>query len=296
MPILLALVGATGIGKSQLSLEIAERLHAQIIGVDSRQVYKDFAIGTAQPSEQDKARVPHHFVNFLNPSLAYSAGDFCAGVKRLLLANPTQNYIMVGGTGLYLQALTLGLPQIPKIDSQIREHLEAEVSKSGSDNLYKMALSLDPEAMQNVDANNMHRVVRILEVWQGTGRRLSEWQKERVGGIGEIPVYWLNRSRENLYARIDARVDQMMTDGWMDEVRGLAQKVPENAPAWQSLGYRELLHAQNEREIEGVLDLVKRKTRNYAKRQLTWFRWQVKSTVIDLDSNPNPASMILNKV
>lgn len=283
MPILLALVGATGIGKSRLSLEIAERHNAQIIGVDSRQVYRGFAIGTAQPSPQDLAKVPHHMVNFLDPAQVYSAGNFCADVKNILKSNPDQNYLLVGGTGLYLQSLMLGLPQIPKIDSLIRESLEAEVAKSGTDSLFKMAKQADPEAVQNVEPNNVQRIVRILEVWQGTGRKLSEWQKERVGGIGTLPVYWLNRNRENLYARIDARVDQMMADGWMDEVRSLAQTVPESAPAWQSLGYRELLHAQSVREIENVLDLVKRKTRNYAKRQLTWFRRQVNATEVNLD-------------
>ena len=296
MPIVFALVGATGVGKSRLSLELAERFNAEIIGVDSRQIYKGFAIGTAQPPAEDLLRVKHHLVDFLDPRQVYSAGDFCANVKKLLSENPDQNYILVGGTGLYLQSLMLGLPQLPKIDESVRRSFEDEASEFGSDSLYEKAKSVDPEAMEKVEKNNLQRIIRILEVYQSTGRKLSEWQKERVGGIGVLPVFWLNRSRENLYARIDARVDQMMADGWMDEIRSLAESVPLDAPAWQSLGYRELLCAKDGNQVQSVLEEVKRKTRNYAKRQLTWFRWQVKSTEIDLDTCGNPTDLVVKSI
>ncbi len=292
MPILFALVGATGVGKSRLSLELADRFNAEIVGVDSRQIYKGFAIGTAQPPLEDLAHVKHHQVDFLDPRKAYSAGDFCANVKKLMSGNPSQNYILVGGTGLYLQSLMLGLPQLPKIDEAVRKSFEDEALKFGNNSLYQKAKAIDPEAMEKVEVNNVQRIIRILEVFQLTGRKLSEWQKERVGGIGVLPVFWLSRSRENLYARIDARVDQMMADGWLDEIHELAKTVPLDAPAWQSLGYRELLNAENPSQVEAVLDEVKRKTRNYAKRQLTWFRWQVKSSEIDLDTCPNPLELI----
>lgn len=296
MPILFSLVGATGVGKSRLSLELAERFDAEIIGVDSRQIYKGFTIGTAQPSLKDMARVKHHQVDFLDPRKVYSAGDFCSNVKKLLVENPNQNYILVGGTGLYLQSLMLGLPQIPKIDESIRQSFEKEASEFGCKNLYEKAKKADPEAMEKVEENNLQRIIRILEVYELTGRKLSDWQKERVGGIGTVPVFWLDRSRENLYARIDARVDQMMADGWLDEIRELAKTVPMDAPAWQSLGYRELLSAKDSAQVQTVLEEVKRKTRNYAKRQLTWFRWQVKSVVVDLDSCSNPLEYICNRL
>lgn len=296
MPILFALVGATGVGKSRLSLELAERFNAEIIGVDSRQIYKGFAIGTAQPSFQDMARVKHHLVDFLDPGLTFSAGDFCANVRKLLAENQNQNYILVGGTGLYLQSLMLGLPQIPKIEESVRKSFEDDAAKFGSKSLYEKARVVDPEAMEKVEVNNVQRVIRILEVFQLTGRKLSDWQKERVGGIGYVPVFWLNRSRENLYARIDARVDQMMADGWLEEIHELAKTVPIEAPAWQSLGYRELLCAKDGNQVHVVLDEVKRKTRNYAKRQLTWFRWQVKSIEMDLDTCANPVEFVLKQL
>ena len=217
-------------------------------------------------------------------------------MKKLLADNPAQNYILVSGTGLYLQSLMLGLPQIPKIDELMRKSFEDDAAKFGSKSLYEKAKVIDPEAMEKVEENNVQRIIRILEVYQLTGRKLSDWQKERVGGIGTLPVFWLNRSRENLYARIDARVEQMMADGWLDEIRTLAKTVPMDAPAWQSLGYRELLSAKDDAQVQTVLEEVKRKTRNYAKRQLTWFRWQVKSTVFDLDSCPNPLECICNQL
>ena len=287
MPVLFAIVGATGIGKSELSLELAERYDAEIIGVDSRQIYKGFAIGTAQPSPADLTRVNHHMVNFLEPEKAFSAGNFCKGVRDILAANPEKNYIAVGGTGLYLQSLMLGLPQIPKIDPAVRMELENRAKSEGLDSLFEIAREMDSEAMRNVERANAQRIIRILEVWQATGRKLSDWQKERAGGIGKVPVFWLDRSRDVLYKRIDARVDKMLHDGWMDEIVSLSKIVPMGAPAWQSLGYRELLQAKSSAEIAHVVEDVKRKTRNYAKRQLTWFRWQVESTRIDMDScNP----------
>ena len=296
MPILFALVGATGVGKSRLSLELAERFDADIIGVDSRQIYKGFAIGTAQPPAEDLLRVRHHLVDFLDPRQAYSAGDFCANVKSLLADNLNKNYILVGGTGLYLQSLMLGLPQLPKIDDSVRKSFEDEALQFGNNSLYEKAKAVDPEAMEKVEVNNVQRIIRILEVYQLTGRKLSDWQKERVGGIGILPVFWLNRSRENLYARIDARVDQMMADGWMDEIQTLAKTVPLDAPAWQSLGYKELLYAKDGNQVQSVLEEVKRKTRNYAKRQLTWFRWQVKSTEIDLDTCDDPTNLVVKSI
>lgn len=291
MPILFALVGATGIGKSSLSLELAERFNAEIIGADSRQIYKGFSIGTAQPDCASLKRVPHHLVDFLEPSEVFSAGWFCSLVKGLLEKNPQKNYILVGGTGLYVQSLMLGLPRIPKVSDEVRNRLLAE-SLNDTVSLYKKALAVDPEAMEKVEQNNVQRIVRVLEVYETTGRKLSDYQKEREGGIGKLPIFWLNRQRDSLYNRINQRVDQMIADGWVDEVCHLAKTVPLSAPAWQSLGYKELLYAESPADRETALEEIKKKTRNYAKRQLTWFRWQVESKEIDLDTCKNPREEI----
>lgn len=286
MPILFALAGATGIGKSELSLRLAEHYGAEIIGVDSRQVYRGFTIGTAQPSASDMARVRHHLVDFLEPERRYSVGEFCRDVKNILQGNPERNYILVGGTGLYMQTLMLGLPQIPAVPESAREELEKIAQAEGADSLYKMALEADPELAQSVEPNNVQRLIRILEVYRATGRKLSDWQKEREGGIGKLPVFWLQRERDVLYKRIDSRVDKMIKDGWVEEVRELSKTVPLDAPAWQSLGYRELLAAQTDAEMAQVVEDVKKKTRNYAKRQLTWFRGQMDCVPVDMESDP----------
>lgn len=284
MPILFALVGATGIGKTELSLSLAEHYNAEIISVDSRQVYKGFSIGTAQPTQDELARVKHHSVNFLEPTETYSAGTFCKDVKKLLADNPDRKYILVGGTGLYLQALTLGLPEMPAIDSSIREALEKQYAEEGYEHLRQEAMLVDPEAATPIPENNVHRIMRVIEVWKATGKKFSELQKQRVGGIGTVKVYHLQRTREILYKRINERVDQMMKNGWLDECVHLSKIVPMEAPAWQSLGYRELLESQNNcGSILSVIDTVKQKTRNYAKRQLTWFRWQMESESVNLD-------------
>ena len=150
--------------------------------------------------------------------------------------------------------------------------------------------------MEGVEPENAQRIIRILEVWRATGRKLSDWQKEREGGIGQIPVFWLQRSRENLYERINRRVDKMMADGWLGEVHNLAKCVPLDAPAWQSLGYCELLHAGTPEQVAHVVEEVKRKTRNYAKRQITWFRWQIPSVAVDLETLANPYEFIVGQI
>ena len=291
MPIVFALVGATGIGKSELSLRLAESFNAEIIGVDSRQVYKGFSIGTAQPDTASLKRVKHHLVDFLPPTETFSAGEFCRQVKNLLAENPDKKYILVGGTGLYVQSLLLGLPNIPAVPPSVRKKFEDMAACEGSASLYKIACEVDPESAANVDPNNAQRLVRILEVFEAMGRPLSGYQKEREGGIGAVPVFWLQRERDVLYKRIDARVDQMIKEGWVEEVQELSQTVPLTAPAWQSLGYRELLQAKSASEMAGVIEEVKKKTRNYAKRQLTWFRGQMNCSSIDMNEDPFKAIM-----
>lgn len=284
MPILFALVGATGIGKSNLSMNLADHYHAEIIGVDSRQIYRGFSIGTAQPSRECTQRVKHHLVDFLDPTEVFSAGEFCRQVNTLVAENPQKDFILVGGTGLYVQSLMLGLPNIPEIPEFVRNDLEQILMDKGGAYLYDMACKVDPEAMEKVEPNNVQRICRILEVFNATKCKLSDLQKDRQGGIGKLPIFWLQRDRDVLYKRIDKRVEQMIKDGWIEEVHELAKAVPLDAPAWQSLGYRELLQAKSQSDINNIVEDVKKKTRNYAKRQLTWFRWQVESVSVDLNS------------
>ena len=180
----------------------------------------------------------------------------------------------------------LGLPKIPAVPEGFRAELENFTQENGAGCLYKMAMEVDPELAQGVEPNNVKRLIRIVEVFKATGRKLSDFQKVREGGIGNMSVFWLQRERDALYRRIDARVDQMLKDGWLEEIRELAKTVPLSAPAWQSLGYRELLQAKNDSEMALVVEEVKKKTRNYAKRQLTWFRGQMECIPVDMEKNP----------
>ncbi len=286
MPILCAIVGATGVGKTRTSLAIAKAFHAEIISMDSRQVYKGFRVGTAQPSKEAIAAVPHHLVDFLSPEERFSAGDFVRLVKKIVEENPTKSYILVGGTGLYLQALTEGLAEIPHVSENVRRECELMLEREGSSAFYEKVLKIDPELATALLPQDRQRLLRAFEVFLETGRKFSEIRKCRVGGIGKLKTFWLSRSRESLYRRIDERVLQMIADGWKEEVVNLYETIPLKAPAWQSLGYREwALCLEGKLGEKEVIECVQKGSRHYAKRQLTWFRHQTDSEIVNLDEN-----------
>lgn len=283
MPIRLVLTGPTAVGKTELSLKLAKALQAEIICLDSRQIYEGFRIGTAQPSLKDRELVKHHLTDFLAPTESYSAGTFVKDVKGILSEDPQKNYLLVGGTGLYLTALVEGLPEIPPTDLNVREHFAKVADELGMEACYKMALDVDYEATSKLKVMDRQRVLRVLEVYEQTKRPISEWQKERKGGLGKLPVAFLNRDRGELYDRIDARVVQMFENGWESEVEELSKVVPLSAPAWNSLGYPEILQMKRgELEKADCIAMVQQTTRRFAKRQLTWFRHQIEATEITL--------------
>ncbi len=286
MPILCALVGATGVGKTKTSLAVAKAFDAEIISMDSRQVYKGFRVGTAQPSKEAVAAVPHHLVDFLSPEERFSAGDFVRLVKKIVKESPAKSYILVGGTGLYLQALTEGLAEIPHVSEDVRRECEQMLEREGTATFYEKILKVDPELASVLLPQDRQRLLRAFEVFLETGRKFSEIRKCRVGGIGKIKTFWLARSRESLYRRIDERVLQMVEDGWKEEVINLYETVPLKAPAWQSLGYREwALCLEGKLGEKEVIESVQKGSRHYAKRQLTWFRHQTDSEVVNLDAS-----------
>lgn len=278
-----AIVGATGVGKTELSLSLAKQLGAQIINADSRQIYAGLRIGTAQPTADQLAEVPHHLIDFLNPQESYSAARFLTDVRGILEMHPHQDYILVGGTGLYLQILMEGISEAPPLDLDLRARLETVQKRKGLSFLYYWALQRDPELRQVLRAGDSHRVVRALELMIQTGKPYSEALGPRIGGIGPFPVLFCNRSREELYQRIDARVMQMIRLGWLDEVRALCTQVSTQSPGMLSLGYRQLVSVvQGERTLDQVVPEIQQETRNYAKRQLTWFRNKVPHQELDL--------------
>ena len=294
MPIQFALVGATGVGKTNLSLSLAEKSEAEIICVDSRQLYSDFCIGTAQPTKEELKRVPHHLVHFLNPENSYSAGQFCKDVRQIVEANLEKNYILVGGTGLYLQSLILGLPQIPTIEEKIKSQIKESLQQEGLQSLYTKALEVDQVAMERISENDAQRIMRVLEVYMQTGERLSFLRTKRYGGLGQVKTFFLDLPRDTLYDRIDNRVKQMIKAGWLEEVSELQTKFSLAAPAWQSLGYKELLEVLNHKKsLSEVTLMIQKETRHFAKRQLTWFNHQIEAERIDLSMGESYAEDII---
>lgn len=283
---LIVLAGPTAVGKSDLAMDLAERLGMEIISADSRQVYTRLEIGTARPSAADCARVPHHLVGYVEPDEEYSAARFARDANAVLdeLAGRGLGAIVVGGTGHYVQALVEGI-QIPSVppDLDFRAALEREAEESGGGPLFERLVRLDPEAARSIPAANVRRVIRALEVIEKTGRRFSE-----VGRVRSVPRraarLALTRDRSELYARADARVDAMILRGWLEEVRALMDRgYSPTGPALTSTGYRELVaHIHGESTLDQTVQRIKWATHAYIRRQYMWLRKQPGYRWLDL--------------
>jgi tRNA dimethylallyltransferase len=275
-PVLLA--GPTAVGKSEVALSLAERLDGEIISVDSMQVYRGMDIGTAKPSLAERARVPHHLLDVVDLVETFDAAGFvrlaqaAAGEIRSRNRRP----ILCGGTGLYFKAFLAGLGDAPPTDPALRDTL---TTLPLADLLRELAAA-DPATYERIDRQNPRRVVRAVEVIRLTGKPFSEqradWSAASVLPEG-ISAFGLARTRDDLHARIDRRVEAMFTEGLVAETRRLLEAgLAENPTAMQALGYRQVVeHLRGERGLAETGELVKLRTRQFAKRQLTWFRRQM---------------------
>lgn len=275
---ILAVVGPTASGKTALAIELAERLGTEIISADSMQVYKGMEIGTGAPTREEQARVKHHFVSFLEPGTAFSAGEYERLARKVVLDlnKRGKTAVVVGGSGLYLRALIDGLFEGPGADDETRKRLREEAETSGTRALYARLASIDPEYAAQIQANDLRRIVRALEVFEITGSPLSvlHAQHRAAHPPFEAVQVLIDWPRAVLYERINARVDDMLANGFIDEVRRLDQLgYAPHIKRLRSLGYREFLaHLHGEQTLEEATARMKQVTRNYAKRQLTWFR------------------------
>jgi len=280
------LVGSTASGKSLVALDLAERLGGEIVGADSRQIYRGLEIGTEAPTSEDHARAPHHFVSFLSPVETYSAGRYGKEARTTVLEIESRGMlpIVAGGSGLYVRALLQGLFHGPPRDDAIRARLTRRIQEEGLESLRRDLGTVDPEALAAILPGDPVRVIRALEVHELTGRPITALRRERAPDPFPALVFGLRWQRPALAERIASRLGRQIERGFLDEVRTLLQApLPEDAPGPRTLGYRELIpHLRGEYSLEEACRRIALKTRQLAKRQETWFRFTPGVHWIDL--------------
>ena len=276
-PKIIIICGPTGIGKTTVAIDLAQHLEGQIVGADSMQVYKYMDIGTAKPTAAEQARVVHHLVDFVEPDESFDAAQYAAKAREKIIELDQQRItsFVVGGTGLYIKALLYGLFDEKVSDPEIRDRLKAEADTHGIQCLYERLGRLDSETANRLHPNDTYRILRALEVIEATGQAISKHHKKH--GFFDQPFeslkIGLEMDRTILYERINRRVDAMISDGFLDEVKGLmARGYSPDLKPMQSIGYRHMVdYIEGRLSWEECVRTMKRDHRRYAKRQLTWF-------------------------
>ena len=275
---LVIVLGPTAVGKSEHAIELAQRFDMEIINADSMQVYRGMDIGSAKPSPAQRNLVTHHLIDIKNPDEDFSAAQFRKEALNSIasLHRKGKQSLVVGGTGLYIRALTRGLFPAPPADHRLREKLKEQEKNNGKWYLHRELTKIDPVAASRIHPNDTFRVIRALEVFHLTGKSISEQHqnhqfKESYFNVLKIG---LTRDRKELYDRIERRVDLMITSGLAEEVKSLLTKgYPPTIKPFQSLGYKQVLgFLQGETDMDEAVQLIKRNTKRYAKRQITWFK------------------------
>lgn len=275
-PKIVVLLGPTAVGKTELALQLAERLNGEIVSADSRLLYRGMDIGTAKPSPEDLVRVPHHLIDVADPDETWSLTVFQDAVMDAIIEISTLGRLplLVGGTGQYLRAILEGWsPPALEADPALRAALETWAAEIGKDGLHARLSLLDPAAAARIDPRNLRRTVRALEVILSTGKRFSA-QRRRVRPRYDALQVGLTRPRQELYTRIDARIQAMLEAGWLDECRRLfAKGYSPDLPSLSAIGYRQLMqHIKGEISLDEAVTQVKRATRTFVRRQANWFK------------------------
>ncbi|NIW80261.1 MAG: tRNA (adenosine(37)-N6)-dimethylallyltransferase MiaA [Calditrichae bacterium] len=297
----LVLTGPTGVGKTGLSLAIAKKLPVEIVSADSRQIYRYMDIGTAKPDSKVREQVPHHFIDILNPDQDYSAGAFANAARQTISEILMRGKIplVVGGAGLYIQALLVGFFKSDVKDLALREWLYQRLEKEGIDKLYAELKKVDRESAQKTHPNNVKRVIRALEVYLASGEPLSQLQKAHQD---PAPFPWVEIAlfcqRQLLYRQINQRVEKMFERGLVAEVQRLLNMgYSPTLNSLNSVGYKEVIaYLQDEMDLFNCKELVKQNTRRYAKRQLTWLRGDKDVNWLELNADNKSTSQVAEQI
>ena len=266
----IVIAGPTGVGKTKISIDLASELNAEIISSDSAQVYRGLNIGTAKITEEEMQGIKHHLIDIVKPVSKYSVGNFEKDVNKILNQNPEKNFLLVGGTGLYINSVTNGLSILPETDKKTREYLSTLDNQA----LLELALKYDEEATKEIHPNNRVRLERVVEVFLLTGQKFSELSKKNIKNNNfKFLKIALERDRENLYDRINKRVDIMFNQGLVDEVKNLYKIYGEKLYKLNIIGYNEIIDYINGKiSLDETSYRIKLNSRHYAKRQFTWFK------------------------
>jgi tRNA dimethylallyltransferase len=273
---LIAVVGATSVGKTGVAIRLARDVDGEVVSADSRYLYRGMDVGTATPTEAEMEGVPHHLISFLNPSDDYSLTLFQRDAMCAIADIHARGRIPIvaGGTPLYVNALLEGwhIPEVPP-DAEFRATMEDEARVEGADTLHRRLQAIDPVAAARIPAANVRRVIRALEIHRHTGKRMSEIEGKSPPPFRTL-IVGLSLPREELYRRIDARVDDQIAHGWVDEVKELlSQGVSPGSPAMSAIGYQELIDVlEDQLSLESAVERIKFHTHRYARHQLTWLR------------------------
>ena len=294
---IVCVVGPTASGKTRMAVELAKRLDGEVISCDSMQIYRGMDIGTAKPTPEEMQGVRHHMIDIAGPEEDFSVGRYVemadACVQDVLARGKTA--VIAGGTGLYVDSLIAGRSFAPYPSTGKREALERQADEEGAEALHRVLAEVDPETAARLPLADRRRIIRALEVYQETGKTITEHNEETKKVPPRYRPVWLGMTfadRADLYARIDLRVEEMMRQGLADEVCTLLRRgVPETATAMQAIGYKELTAAvRGETDMAAAVSLIQQRSRNYAKRQLTWFRrnaqihWLVQTLPLDFSA------------
>jgi tRNA dimethylallyltransferase len=293
----LLIVGPTAVGKTEVSLELAKLVDSEIVSADSRQVYKYMDIGTAKPTEGQRAQVRHHFIDVKYPDEYYSAGQYGREARDCIeeILSRRKLPVVVGGSGLYIRALVDGVFEPKVSDVKIKSELKRQTAVIGISAMYERLKSVDPVTADRLHASDTQRILRALEVYEITGQPFSVFLENNPKPANFRPVFFgLTLERGKLYSKIEARVEKMFADGFLDEVKELKSRGYEsNLNALQTVGYKEaFLFLEGRIDFAEMVDLIKQKSRNYAKRQMTWFRKDPRIHWVDVGAFKNTLGLV----